>query len=184
MENLIENYIEEPPVFYGGFWRRFGALFIDSLFLLLIIYPLNWYDLTNLKSYSLYVLVGLLAVLYKPVMEYSYGATLGKMALKLKCTNDKYEKISIIEALTRNAVFLIPAITSLALNYFVFTSPAFIEASTNKEVGKVILQFPIIMWVNNLPYLFWIVDAIALGSDNRKRSLHDRWANTFVIYAP
>ena len=184
MENSIENAVNEKVVFYGGFWRRVGAQLVDGLFLGIFIATFTWYDLMSLKSYPLYVFLCLIGNLYKPLMEYRYGATLGKMALGLKCVNLNYEKINLGEAFGRNLVFLVPSAVTMMLYYFVFTSPDFADATTFTGVSHVLIGFRYISWSGNVAFLFWIVDAVVLGTDNHKRGLHDRWANTLVIYMP
>ena len=184
MENVPDTLFDEQPIAYGGFWRRAAALFLDGILMLAVLYPFNWYDLTHLKSYPLYLCAGLASALYKPLMEYKYGATLGKMAFGIKCINSNYQKLNIAEALNRNFIFLLSNIVTLVLHYFVFASPQFIEATDLREVGLAIHQFPAIRWTMNLLYLALFIDAIVLASDNRKRSLHDKWADTFVIYLP
>ena len=184
MDSPVENNTTEKIVFYGGFWRRVAAHFVDGLFVGVFIFPLSWYDLTSLKSYPVYIVLSLLGALYKPLMEYKYGATLGKMALGLKCVNLNYEKITLGEAFGRNLVFLVPGIITIILNYFLFTSSDFADATTWGEVSHLLVQLPFVTSANKLAFLFWIVDAVVLGTDNHKRSLHDRWANTQVIYFP
>ena len=184
MESPTQNYEAEKVVYYGSFWRRLGAQLVDGLFTGIFIVPFTWYDLTSLKSYPAYILLSVVGALYKPLMEYKYGATLGKMALGLKCVNLNHDKITLGQAFNRNLGFLVPSIVTIILNYFLFTSPDFADATTWGEVGHLLTQLPFITSANNVAFLFWIVDSVVLGTDNRKRSLHDRWANTLVIYMP
>ena len=181
MENLAADYSEEEIIIYAGFWRRFAAQLIDGLLLGILVFPLTWYDLIVWKNYPLYIITSILSALYKPLMEYKYGATWGKMAMSVRCVNADYEKLSLSQAFGRNMVFLVPGILMVILNYFIFASSGFAQANTFIEVGQCINQFSALSWTNNLYGLFLLVDAIVLGTDGRKRSLHDKWANTYVI---
>ncbi|MDB5283365.1 MAG: hypothetical protein JWO06_2440 [Bacteroidota bacterium] len=185
METSEEDYFYEQPVYYGGFWRRLAAQIVDGILLGVFTVPIALYDLFTVKSYLLYLVVGIVGALYKPLMEYKYGATLGKMALGLKCVNSNYEPIDLRQAFMRNIIFLIPNLTGLVLYYFVFAAPGFEEVTSIAQYVDFAQHF------QNRPagtnFLFsalLIVDAIVLAVDNEKRSLHDKFANTLVIYTP
>lgn len=183
IDNNGESYAEEQ-IFYGRFWRRLGAQLLDGLLTGMVLFAIDEYDLTHLKSYWLYLIIGLIGMLYKPLMEYMYGATLGKIAFGLKVVNANYGKISLQQAAIRNIFLITSSVAGLLLNYLVFASPAFAEATTFMEVAEVIVQFPVITWVNNLFGVLFFIDALVLIMDEKKRALHDKIAHTYVIYIP
>ena len=94
MEEIYEKSIlEDEPiqVNYAGFWERFGALFLDGL----ILTPLtivNLYNHTHWKSIGVLIIVSVVVLIYKPLLEYLYGATPGKKALSIIVCNAAYEK--------------------------------------------------------------------------------------------
>ncbi|MBK8392708.1 MAG: RDD family protein [Saprospiraceae bacterium] len=47
------------------------------------------------------LVIGILLMCYKPFMEFQYGATLGKMAVKLKVVNLDFEKITLSQSIIR-----------------------------------------------------------------------------------
>ena len=114
---MSENLITENTVQYGGFWRRLLAYMVDwtllsILGILLIIgyakflaYMGN--DLGDEASVLMFqaqakLLTFLMAWLYYAVMESSAKqATLGKLALGMKVTSLKGERISFLRASVR-----------------------------------------------------------------------------------
>lgn len=98
------NYTEtnelilEEPVFYGGFWERFGAALIDGILMTVIDYAIQL-----LVDGPAYVLITLpLNWLYFALMESGEGqATLGKKALGLKVTAIDGGRISFGQATGR-----------------------------------------------------------------------------------
>jgi uncharacterized RDD family membrane protein YckC len=126
---------------------------------------------SRLSSISL-VLLSVMAVAYKPFMESVYGATLGKMVLKLKVVNVRLEKASLGEILSRNIFHVVPFLISLTLTelfaQWVF-SPIFDSSVTALTL----------IYIAN--FLVTIVDIVVLLGDKRYRSLHDRIGGTCVI---
>lgn len=85
MENqptdLLDQF-EEREIIYATFWERLLALIVDAL----VFAPLAIIKLFTESgwSYQVYIiLTAFLGLVYKPLMEYKYGATLGKMTLKI-----------------------------------------------------------------------------------------------------
>src|SRR5690242_1599640 len=104
MEILDEKPIarNESAVVYGGFWIRFGAIIIDGIILSPVAFGLLYFNATMWKSMPILILGSLVQIAYKPFCEIYYGATLGKMALKLKVVNYEYNSINTVEGLGRN----------------------------------------------------------------------------------
>jgi uncharacterized RDD family membrane protein YckC len=122
-----------PVVTYGGFWRRFVALIIDSLILYIVTAPLSllfnvpmWAlmrgdqpttaDLAALMGsmMGLAALSSLIHWLYFALMESSpKQATLGKMALNLRVTDQQGRRISFGRATGRFFAKIISGLTFL-----------------------------------------------------------------------
>ncbi|HEX5172505.1 MAG TPA: RDD family protein [Cyclobacteriaceae bacterium] len=123
---------------FAGFWLRFVAFIIDSIVLsvvyLILLQPFfssvlpvgydEWKEIGpqggvwgfSLWAYSylgypeLFLVV--IAILYHTLMESSkYQASLGKLALELKVTDVKGDKLSVAKALVRNASKVISSLT-------------------------------------------------------------------------
>ena len=81
--HLDENIVNESEHTYAGFWVRTFAALIDGL----VLFPLSalyMLILVGINSLALTMLGLIAAMIYKPYMEYRYGATLGKMALGIR----------------------------------------------------------------------------------------------------
>ena len=152
--------IQAPVVTYGGFWRRFVALVIDSLILYIVTAPLSL--MFNVPMWALMrgdqpttselaalmgSMMGLAALsslihwLYFALMESSpRQATLGKMALNLRVTDPHGRRISFARA-------------------------------TGRFFAKI------------LSGLIFLIGYLMAAFTERKRALHDIIAGTLVIKA-
>jgi len=182
-EEVYEKSIfdeEQMPVRYAGFWERLGALFLDGL-ILIPLTVINVYNQTTWKSAAILLIVGLAALTYKPLLEYLYGATPGKKALSLAVTNQAYNKPHLKEALLRNIFGIVFGLGGLALSVFIFSDSQFAEVTTIGGYSQLKGQQGYSVAITLLTGFIYIVDAIVLLANKRKRSLHDFIGNTYVI---
>lgn len=95
---------------YASFWRRFAAVLIDLLIIGLV--PGFFTDYNQTSS----ILAFIITTAYFVWMNGTYGATIGKMVLKIKITKEGGSKINYSDALLRElASFL--SIIVLGLGY-------------------------------------------------------------------
>ena len=140
---------------YAGFAVRLAAWLIDACvtlvplsilrglkFILSISAPYASLARPVLFHYSpLDILIYLLPVVYFTAMTLSYGATVGKMAMRIKVVSADGDSLSFWQVLMRELVGRYLSLTLLCIGYF--------------------MMIP----------------------DSQKRALHDRIADTRVIYA-
>ena len=184
METPILNP-EQPTTFetaapnYAGFWIRTGATVIDFLVYLPLI-ALGFYNLMTIKSLALQLGLTLIMALYKPFMEYKYGGTLGKLALKIKVVNTDLESISIPKAILRYALWIPGQILSLVGIVLLFSNPDFEFATTFTEASQMQNESasPILSFLFGL---LVFISCLAVAFDDQKRALHDRIAGTYCI---
>ena len=84
MDNVTpqdESIFPEMDIRFAKFWARFGALLIDGILILIVTVPVTFYNVTHWKTPLFFILTSLVTIIYKPFMEYRFGATLGKMAV-------------------------------------------------------------------------------------------------------
>lgn len=187
MEEILDQPLFQPDkssVTYGGFWQRFGALIIDGIILSPITFGLTYFNITSWKSSLILVLITLVGVSYKPFMESAYGATWGKMAMKLTVTNLNFEKASLGEILLRNIFHIVPTLIILFFSIGMYNDPAFQSVSGYGEFTTFSKQFPASQYTSYVSGIITIIDAIVLAVDQQKRSLHDKIGGTLVIYKP
>lgn len=176
-ELLIENQASQHQ--YAGFWIRVGASFIDLLAYSPVL-GLNIYNIYFLKNLPVQVATTLLLLVYKPFMEYRYGATLGKMALKIKVIDGNANSITIPQAFIRNAPSIVSQVISLIGAVLLFTNSDFESASSMAEVAS--LQKEVMSPIPNyLATIFYFISCIVVGTSAKKQGIHDQMAGTYCI---
>ena len=178
-ENITTEKVE-----YATFWNRAGAYILDAIFLIIITGIINFVNISNYKSFALYLPFALIGVCYKPFMESYYGATIGKMILKLKVTNKNFEKIDMKTSILRSLILVFPAAMYIPIYYMAFNNPNLADLNGLMEFSKAMSsEYSIQGIIGNLSMILIIADIIFLLSDKtkRQRSLHDRIAETYVI---
>ncbi|MCD6385696.1 RDD family protein, partial [Candidatus Sumerlaeota bacterium] len=80
----------------AGFWIRVVATLVDFIVFIPVV-ALSFYAISS-KSLFLTLLLILPGVLYKPLMEAFYGATLGKMACGLRVVDKSGANLSVPRA--------------------------------------------------------------------------------------
>jgi uncharacterized RDD family membrane protein YckC len=183
VDEVLDNSLferEKPSITYGGFWQRFGALIIDGMIFWPITLGLTYFNITW-KSSVVLIMVSLVGLGYKPFMEYVYGATWGKMAMKLVVKNRDFEKAELGDILLRNIFHIVPLVIQLFFTVRLYSDPSFESVSGWSEYSAYIASASLLTYVNFAGGFIQIVDAIVLITDKQKKSLHDKIAGTFVI---
>ena len=182
-ETLDQNFLQpdRSNVSYGGFWQRLGARFIDGLILAPISFGVVYFNITSWKSIPVLLLITIITTAYKPFMEFSYGATLGKMALNLKVTNLEFGPPSLGEALLRNIFYIGQQAVALFFGIIMYSHADFESVTGYWEFATFSQQFVAMTFFNYAFGIVGIVDVVMLISDHQKRSLHDRIGGTYVI---
>jgi hypothetical protein len=95
--------------------------------------------------------------------------------------NLQFEKADLGSIVARNIFHISGAVLTLIIGIILFMDPDFQEITGFMEYSQFAAQFKAGSYVNWGVSLITIVDAIMLVADDRKRSLHDRIGNTYVI---
>jgi uncharacterized RDD family membrane protein YckC len=128
MQKLAEGApIQTGEMKYAGFWIRFVAKFVDGLILRVVLTPLTllaFYLARGATPTSLIVMqvvngVGSLLVFmaYSVLMNGKYGATLGKMACKIKIVTAEGAPISYARAFGRFFAEILSGCPTLFIGY-------------------------------------------------------------------
>lgn len=179
-ENLTTEKIRYVP-----FWTRAGAYLLDTILLGVVAFLINYVNITNFKSFLLYLTFALLGVFYKPFLESYYGATIGKMIVKIKVTDKNFKKIDITTSILRSLILVIPVVMYIPIYYMAFNNTSLSEINGFMEFSRsVASEYSMQGIIGNLSMILITADIIFLLTDSSKtqRSLHDRIANTYVIY--
>ncbi len=186
-ESLDQQVIDDKngyqeEIEYAGLWIRLGAAVIDTLVLIPII-GLSMYNQFDIKSLTLLYVLTVLSALYKPLMEWRFGATLGKMACKIKVVNEDLKPISIDQSFGRYAPWAISVVIQLLVATQIFMDPGFKAADTFIEIGVIAQNSPL----NNVSSIYNLIFFIIVGwliVDKKKQGVHDKIAKTFCIKIP
>jgi uncharacterized RDD family membrane protein YckC len=171
---------------YAGFWRRFGAFWVDALILtplvLLILYINNAGRLN-----ILYTLIPnyIFFIFYHIYCVKRWGGTPGKLILKIKIININGNPVGWKEAILRHLVDLLlglPATLAMIIVMFGMTDDQFILMTFHERQKWIFEHMPFwykpSRWINQI----WIFsEFIVLLCNDRKRALHDFIAKTAVI---
>jgi uncharacterized RDD family membrane protein YckC len=169
-------------IVYSTFWNRLWASLVDGLIIIMISMPVTYYNITVWKIPSLYILISLLTVIYKPFLEYRYGATWGKMVAGLQVVGQDFGKITLKEEMRRISFYLVPSILQHIMILGVYYSVAFYSINNYREFNRyMITSNPAISWLNVIVVILLFADCITFLTTKPGRFLHDRYAGTNVI---
>ena len=184
--DLPENFSADPATFeYGGFWRRVGAMVLDSLILsplvILLLVLLNY----TRNAYLYYALPSVVINLFFYVwVVRRFGGTPGKRILSLRIAMTDGSPVTVRAATLRYLPMLLLHVLSLA---------ALVQATYSFGAGFESLSYVEKMvsisrlapawnnFVTGALYVWWIASAITLAANQRKRAIHDFIAGTVVV---
>ena len=177
-----EPLFPEADIVFAKFWIRFGAMLIRW------IGYRNHHSSGNLfqcdsveNSVDLYSDFPL-TIIYKPFMEYQYGATLGKMAVGIKVVGHQFQKVTLKEELRRVSFYIVPNIIQQVLTLKFYFSNQLNSIQHYKDYNDYIVSTnPALYILNIIVIVLLVVDTITFFSNDQNRSLHDLYAGTYVI---
>lgn len=185
-DNLLGGQDYTPR--FANFGPRLGAWFLDVLFTIPLI-GISVYFTMFAPSLNGVLAVTLLSVLYKPVLEKTMGATLGKMVLKLKVVAKEGAPISWGQAWMRYLPWLLAVIFNLYFSYQFFQIPGIEDVSGFTEYSLLVAEYqmengvsPVIQILQSLIGLLPLISALVMLGNNRRQSGHDIVAETYVIH--
>lgn len=178
--------IETEPVF-ATFGYRLGAYLLDAIIASIIIAPIVYFAGFGMSFTSL-VLFSVLGSLYRPVLETLYGATFGKMILKLRVVQKGGKAITAMQAVLRSSPFILASLVSMWAQQDMFTFPGFTEIDSLASYAEVMQEyqeeygmFPVKGLISNVVSMLPLISALFLLGDVRNQALHDQLAETYVV---
>ena len=151
---------------HSTFWPRFWGPTVDGvvLFPITIISELAFLNQeASITTVNAFVLVtALVQFLYNICMNAIYGASLGKMATKIKIIrNSDNQKIGFKEAVLRDIVPLV-----IVVAFYLFSGSESLEWS---------------LTVSMIMMLWFLAEVVTMLSNEKRRALHDYIAGTVVV---
>lgn len=170
----IDTY---PQFYFGGFWRRFSAFFIDGILLatpFILAAQYQFGDLSALNpefqqdAFWLQVGFFIVSAFYFIVLNFLYGATPGKKVSRLRIVKMDKSRISLKDSFLRYLpLLLLSAACLLATAFF---AP---EVITEGNPANTAVDWLFTAWI--------IGSGIYLARQRQRRAPHDLLAGTAVI---
>lgn len=175
------------PVRFANFGVRLGAAVIDALVTSPLIAAVFYFTMFN-PDFTGYISMSVLALLYKPILEGTFGATVGKMATKIKVVGKENTPIDIPQAFMRATPWILAALLNIYFAYAIFQIPGIEEADGWMEFGKIVGEYQMAnnttssQWIQQLAGWLPLLSALVMLGNKRRQSAHDILAETFVIH--
>jgi uncharacterized RDD family membrane protein YckC len=176
---MSANSDQATPFVFASFAQRTQAFLIDC-FVFIPITCMHNYSILYGKNFSLVVLASVLWFIYKPYMEFKYGATLGKKIMKLKVVNYEGDLADNNQIMLRFLPYFAIGLSNLILFYSMFQHPDFVAIQSLQELSS--LQRDTSSSATGLASLFYLVSVSVILFDAKKQALHDRFSSTYCIH--
>ena len=167
---------------YAGFSIRLAAALIDGLLIMLPLNLLLYWNFVDLKILPLAIVLTLCTIIYKPLYEYGYGATIGKRLVSLKVVSTRFQPLTLNQAILRAAPWIIVGMFSLYTTILLFFEESFLETDTLEELALLMEQHS--GMGDQLASWFVIISCMAVLFNVKKQALHDQLADTYVLEEP
>ena len=171
---------------YAGFWRRFGAMWLDLLVLSPLMY-IAYLGSDNFRLFHLYYFIPgtLFNIWFAVYLVKRFGGTPGKLLMKIKITKLDFSQVEYKEAILRDIVNIIfsillsvsSIIVVLNMTDNLYFSMDFLERATYQQENM-----PSWATIVSLLFNIWVwSEFIVMLTNKRRRALHDFIAGTVVI---
>jgi len=173
------NYRKIHNIQYATFLDRLLASVLDNIILIIPMGALMYFGY-ELKNIIILMVASFVGILYKPVMEGVWGATLGKMALKVSVVDSDFELVDLGQSFLKNAIYIISGIIGILGHIWLVGTDAFKESEGIFETMAVTQGNPYstisLIWT-----LVILVSCFAMLASATKQTLHDRLASTYCV---
>jgi uncharacterized RDD family membrane protein YckC len=164
---------------YAPFGKRVLASMVDTL-VFIPIYCISDYNYNSWKLFSLDLFLTIfIPVVYRIVMEWKYGATIGKMVLKLRVVNYQLKPISFIQSVKRFSIYFLTYSFAVISSIFLFYHPEFYQVSGDEmdflfETDVYLICLAGMVLPNTITAIFVLIA-------DKKQALHDFIAQTYCV---
>ena len=164
---------------YASFAQRFYAFVIDCLVFL----PFNIWSQDNLfngKNFGIVIVIALAWCVYKPLMDWKFGGTIGKLVMKLRVVDGSGKGISLNQALLRFTPYFAVSLSTVLSTYNLLNTPGFEEVTdfeSAQEFGEQVSGGLGVV----LTYFFYLFSVSSIFLDEKKQAVHDRIANCYCV---
>jgi uncharacterized RDD family membrane protein YckC len=184
--DLTSPAAQDAAPIYGGFWRRVAAVLIDGVCMLPLV-GLQFYLLAQGRFGMLYAIAPmvLIPLVYNVYLVKRYGATVGKMAMKMRITMADGSPVTGSAALMRYmpwTVFALLQCVGTALAALSMTDDAYATFGVmDRSVQLEMVQPVWATYAGHAMKAWSIAMVISLLATSKRRTLHDFLAGTVVV---
>ena len=167
------------PLLYASFGKRTLAAMIDG-FIFIPTYMIADHNYESWKSLPLDLLLTIfIPVVYKIIMEWKYGGTIGKILMKLTLVDQQLNPISFTQSLKRFSIYFLTYSFSVISTLAIFGHPEFQQVSGEEmeflfETDIYWICLASIFFLNLLTVSFVLLT-------KKKQALHDLIAQTYCV---
>jgi len=171
---------------YAGFWKRFGAYWLDSLVLLPIVFLSLWGN-EQFRLFQLYWLIPgiIFGIWFHVYLVKRYGGTPGKLLLKIKIAKVDGTDVGYREAFLRYSVLLIiSTVMSFAMIPAILDMTDALYFSMGWQERALYMNDHAPSWYSyaTIAMNIWIwSEFIVMLTNKKRRALHDFMAGTVVV---
>jgi uncharacterized RDD family membrane protein YckC len=166
---------------YATFMQRVHAYTLDCI----IFAPLSAISGWNLIQWkNPWIAIGVIIIwcIYKPVLEWTQGATIGKKIIGLKVVDYNYEGISFNQAMLRFSVYFAVSIGNLLTFLTLYEHPDFSEALLPEDIIQIQQQNPDM--TGSIIMFFFLFSVTRILFDQKRQAHHDAISHTYCIAVP
>ena len=171
---------------YAGFWKRFGAYWIDVIVFLPVM-ALTFWGNEQSRLFGLYFFVPgiIIGLLFHVYLVKKYGGTPGKLLLKIKISKLDGSDVKYKEAILRYSVlFALSIIMSLAILLVSLEMSDELYFSMEWQARALYMNEHSPSWYGfvNILMNVWIwSEFVVMLTNKKRRAIHDFIAGTVVI---
>ncbi|MFT7121436.1 MAG: putative RDD family membrane protein YckC [Neolewinella sp.] len=170
---------------FANFGNRLVAHILDMILVFAVSYIMSLF-LPTATDFTFAAAVGILGMLYKPVMEAMNGAAVGKMVMKLKVVANEDGQVSWMQAFMRYIPWFIGGGIGLWFQYEMMNIPGLTEGMDPTAQGELMMEWfganvsllLIVLGGTLLP----LISTLVMLGNKRNQSAHDILAETYVVH--
>lgn len=174
----MDTINQTKEVQYATFMQRVNAYAIDCI----VFFPISAVSGWNLIEWkSPWIAIGAIVLwcIYKPVLEWRQGATIGKKMVGIRVVNYDYQPISFNQAMLRFSVYFAISIGNLLTFITLYQHPDFAEALTPQDIVKIQQQNPDM--TGSIIMFFFLFSVTRIFFDPHKQAHHDAISHTYCL---
>lgn len=172
---------------FANFGPRLGATVLDFLIFSPLIFGAGYFQI-KAPNFNYYAIIAVLASIYKPIMEGAFGATPGKMILKLKVVGNGLGKLSYVEAFTRYIPWGLALLGTLYFAQMMSQIPGIEDNEGMQDYAVIVAEWQMenmstpMRWAQNLIGWVPLLSALFMLGNKKRQAVHDQLAQTYVIH--